>query len=130
MKKVRSKRQRIKGLLQYFEDKNLGTTFNRKYDNARYKVYKVFDECYFDENANKDKIIPLLKGVLPELKFLLKKLKAESEYPDNRRGWETEFEAYGYSDPAYELSYISDRWMCEFRVQWIIDLFDPKGGGF
>ena len=39
---------------------------------------------------------------------------------DNRSGAET----YGFDTIEWDLEYVSDRWRCQFRVQWIIDMLE------
>ena len=74
-----------------------------------------------------------LEKVLPEMKYILGSIrrKITKEYnkdirkgyswasiPDRRRGWET----YGFENIENDLSYVCDRWLNEFRIQWMIDL--------
>ena len=117
---------RSKKLLNYFEDNDLGETSSHQIDKARFKIYRVFDKYYFNDDSVMDEklFIEDLRELIPEFKLIIKKFNFGMV--DNRRGWET----YGYEHPFGDLSYISDRWMSQFRMQWIIDLFDTKGGKF
>ncbi len=121
MKYKKLETSEYKKLKGYFEERDLGLS-NKKLDNCKYKIYKIFDKD--TTRATRVELIPLLKDSKKELKFILKKLREED--PDKRRGWVT----YGYDNIQGDLDYISDRWNCSFRVQWMLDLFDKKGGGF
>lgn len=44
--------------------------------------------------------------------------------PDFRRGWET-YKYESIEKIQLDLSYMSDRFACEFRLQWLLDL--PEG---
>ncbi len=70
-----------------------------------------------------DELILRLKTIKLALHIMYK--KAMKDYPDNRVGSET----YGYKDDESikgDLSYISDRWNCAFRLRWLLDLIDLK----
>lgn len=70
-------------------------------------------------------LLPIFKKELCYIKFLN---KLNKETCDDRSGEET----YGYESEQsvlYDLSYISDRWICEFRLQWLIDLIDKHNDG-
>ncbi len=89
---------------------------------------------YFDsEDFNYEKFLKKLEAVEPELRYILNYFKREiqNDYrkdirksnsyactTDDRRGWET----YGFDNIESNMSYISDRWSCEFRIQWILDV--------
>lgn len=70
-------------------------------------------------------LYPLFRSELRHLKLLNKINKTTC---DDRSGEET----YGYESEESvlcDLSYISDRWICEFRLQWLIDLIDKHNDG-
>lgn len=56
----------------------------------------------------------------------LKKLRvtAKRKEQDNRSGAET----YGFDNWEDDLMNISDKWNCQFRIQWMIDLIKLKKG--
>lgn len=155
MTRSRRKNYKRQPLVQeYFKKHHYGHGDSHKEDNARYKIYQVFDKWYFNRTSIKDLgthyapidryeykesfpfdldgLIIDLEKILPELNYLRGSLYRQNlkDYrkglelalaPDTRRGWET----YGFKDlesVQYNLSYISDRWYCEFRLQWMIDL--------
>lgn len=136
--------KRQKEVLEYFENKNYGLSKSHKMNNARYKVYQVFDNHIFNRSDDipfsTDALIGDLTIVKKDLNYILMVLRreAESRYktalkrksrflfkPDRRRGWET----YGLKDDEKaknDLIYVSDRWLCEFRIQWILDLIEYR----
>jgi hypothetical protein len=70
-------------------------------------------------------LLPIFKKELCYIKFLN---KLNKETCDDRSGEET----YGYESERSvlcDLSYISDRWICEFRLQWLIDLINKHNDG-
>jgi hypothetical protein len=36
------------------------------------------------------------------------------------------FDTYGYDNVLNDLDYISDRWRCDWRIRWIINLLDKE----
>ena len=96
-------------------------------------IRKAFDNAW--DNAQNTTLLsvlsiitplyPLFKSELSYLKFLN---KLNKETCDDRSGEET----YGYESEQsvlYDLSYMSDRWLCEFRLQWLIDLIEKHNNG-
>jgi hypothetical protein len=89
--------------------------------------------------ANVESVLPLLKKMQRTLhtypmltsdrRERQRQLRVKRRYPvlyqpDLRTGWEL----YGYEseeDIIYTLSYISDRWNCDTRINWLVDL--PSG---
>lgn len=70
-------------------------------------------------------LLPIFKKELRYIKFLN---KLNKEVCDDRSGEET----YGYESEQSvlcDLAYISDRWICEFRLQWLIDLIEKHNNG-
>jgi hypothetical protein len=111
--------KRSMGLKQYFKKNHYGyITVN--IDIARYKISKTFDKWYKTEKMKISEIIPELKKNLDSLKFLHKQYKKEEN--DNRSGEET----YGFKTWESDLTYISDRWQCQFRTRWLIDLIENE----
>jgi hypothetical protein len=105
--------KRSNGLKAYFKKHHLGkSTVN--VDRARYKINRIFDEL------TNDNIIETIDLLQKEYKCLIVLYKHfdRSPYRDRRTGFET----YGYTNIAGDLTYVSDRYMCQFRVRWLIDL--------
>jgi len=78
----------------------------------RYEMNKAFDSWF--ETKTTDKFKPLLR----EMNRVWKKWAKEE---DDFSGGE---ETYGYPDDVTtsdNMLYISDRWMCAFRLKWLID---------
>lgn len=63
------------------------------------------------------KDLSYLKEVQHFLESQLAELRSQGFEPDFRRGTDT----YGYGSIEGDLEYISDRWNCEFRIQWLLD---------
>ena len=84
------------------------------------KINKIFNEYLNSDYELTDavKTVMQLKEALPELQKMLK--IAARDDSDNRRGWES----YSFDDWKVNLLYVSDRWNCRFRLQWLIDLVD------
>ena len=83
-------------------------------DIARYKINKIFD------GLTNDNIIETIDALQKEYKSLivLYRYFDRQIYKDRRTGWET----YGYGNIAGDLMYVSDRYMCQFRLRWLLDL--------
>lgn len=121
-KKLNLKQIRTKNILGYFRQNNIGfdNTFDLNY--ARLRIYKVFDEFY-DGNSSNKRIKILINELKKNKKYLeicyKEALKFDKDY---RTGEET----YGYRLRSIRdnLSYISDRWNCSFRIRWILDLIE------
>lgn len=116
------KYKRQKEVVEYFEANNIGHSESHKIDNARYEIYKVFDKNIYDLHPNQEfkleGLIIDLEAHLPALEYLLMTVHRESGFEsDRRRGWES----YGFDTMEDDFMYISDRWFCAFRLQWIID---------
>jgi hypothetical protein len=96
-------------------------------------IRKAFDNAW--NNAQNTTLLSALSNITPvyplfksELRYLKLLNKVNKETCDDRSGEET----YGYESEEsvlYDLGYISDRWMCEFRLQWLIDLIDKHNDG-
>jgi len=87
---------------------------------AHKKINKIFDEYLNSDYELTDAVetVMRLKEALPELQKML--MIASREDTDDRRGWES----YGFDRWKSNLLYVSDRWNCRFRLQWLIDLVD------
>lgn len=105
--------KRSNGLKTYFKKHNLGK-FTVNVDKARYKISKILDGL---TNDNIIETIDLLQKEYKSLIVIYKYLDRTS-YRDRRSGFET----YGYTNIAGDLAYVSDRYMDQFRVRWLIDL--------
>jgi hypothetical protein len=96
-------------------------------------IRKAFDNIWY--NAQNTTLLSALSIITPvyplfksELRYLKLLNKVNKETCDDRSGEET----YGYESEEsvlHDLGYISDRWMCEFRLQWLIDLIDKHNDG-
>jgi len=96
-------------------------------------IRKAFDNVW--NNAQNTTLLSALSNITPvhplfksELRYLKLLNKVNKETCDDRSGEET----YGYESEEsvlHDLGYISDRWMCEFRLQWLIDLIDKHNDG-
>jgi len=101
--------------------------------NRQAVIRKAFDNVW--NNAQNTTLLSALSIITPvyplfksELRYLKLLNKVNKETCDDRSGEET----YGYESEEsvlYDLGYISDRWMCEFRLQWLIDLIDKHNDG-
>jgi len=102
---------------KYYEDNNLG--FGNDSDRAiiaRYRVYKAFDDIIYIRppgfiDFNMNNAVQRLRKELPSIKYLHRQYNE----PDG-----TIYVGNDYGN----LCYISDRWSCEFRLKWLIDLVE------
>jgi hypothetical protein len=88
------------------------------------KIFENFLELQTEDKQEKIKwLINQFKNHLPYLKELRQDCwKKEGDY---RNGFET----YGYNNVAEiysNIEYISDRYNCAFRLNWLIGLIDPS----
>lgn len=44
-----------------------------------------------------------------------------ADFQINENDYRTGAETYGYENVESQLSYISDRWNCAFRLRWLLD---------
>ena len=96
-------------------------------------IGKAFDNVW--DNGQNTTLLSVLSIITPlyplfrsELRYLKLLNKINKTTCDDRSGEET----YGYESEESvlcDLSYISDRWICEFRLQWLIDLIDKHNDG-
>jgi len=98
-------------VFEYFEENNLGFS---KYDSIsilRYRVYTVFDNIIYKRVGDFDmnNAIKELRKVLPQMRKLLNQCNDGSE-------------PYGTDNDYGNLCYVSDRWMSEGRLRWLIQL--------
>ena len=101
--------------------------------NRQAVIRKAFDNVW--DNAQNTTLLSALSIITPvyplfksELRYLKLLNKVNKATCDDRSGEET----YGYESEEsvlYDLGYISDRWICEFRLQWLIDLIDKHNDG-
>jgi hypothetical protein len=121
-----------KEIEKYFDKNNMRYAKPYKVYNTKYEVLKVFNMYFDDEEFEYEELITGLREKEPELQYLLNNLKKLSteEYrndvkrkrswavpTDNRRGWES----YKFDNIKGDMIYITDRWYCIFRIQWILD---------
>ncbi len=110
---------RIQGSWAYYEDNHFTVSSSKKFDNARYLVMLALDNV-----KDPDSFLKSFGDLKLALGYILYRLRKDNIHqgidPDFRSGLET----YGFDKWQGNLSYISDRWMAEFRIQWLIDLID------
>lgn len=82
----------------------------------RHRIYKAFDKCYWKREGDFDMNFTIreLRVALPEMKKLLKMIWTP----------EGDGEGYGTKSDKSNLDYISDRWFCQFRLTWMINLLE------
>ena len=90
---------------------------------ARKNIEKIFDKYYDGEVDSVMELIPELRENMPSLIRMRDKFKQTEN--DNRPGAET----YGFDHNSERLCYISDRWQCRFRTQWMIDMLNHLDEG-
>lgn len=106
-------RKRPQQLKRYFEERSLRLS-SVNIDIAKYKISKIFDE------GINYSTIKLLSKQKDSLSLLLNHYSKKEQ--DARTGEET----YGYDNIYGTLDYISDRWMCPYRIKWILDLIEKE----
>jgi hypothetical protein len=90
-------------------------------DKIKAILWDKFVEDKFLEDATLGQIQAELRTIEKEL--VIANCEQASEENDYRPGVET----YGYFDLEQiklTLEYISDRWNCQFRVRWLLDLIN------
>ena len=86
-------------------------------ETARRKIKYIFNQFY----RHTKKPIELIPDFQKNRAALIKLRDIFSlTENDPRPGSET----YGFETIASDIEYISDRWRCQFRIQWIIDVVD------
>ena len=101
--------------------------------NRQVVIRKAFDNVWDNgQNLTLSSALSIITPLLPifkkELRYIKFLNKLNKETCDDRSGEET----YGYESEQsvlYDLSYMSDRWLCEFRLQWLIDLIEKHNDG-
>ena len=99
-------------------------------DIKRYKKYEAQITNLFDKHIYHNTEYFCLKSFLSDVKTLREPLgyfynHFKRSENDSRSGMET----YGYSSNdsiTNNVLYISDKWQCQFRVRWLIDLIEYK----
>jgi hypothetical protein len=111
--------KRSNNLKNYFKKNNIKNK-SVKVDIAYFKISKIFESM-----TNKN-IVETIDSLLKEFKSLivLWKFYDKKEF-DRRTGRET----YGYKNIETDLKYISDRFSCQFRIRWLIDLLSTDYEG-
>ena len=111
-----TKRQEYRNVLQdvvyrYYKDNNLRLSDNWQETLQRYRVYKAFDNIIYDRTDDfcMNKAVQELRKVLPELRKLVRQCDDGST-------------PYGTESDYGNLCYVSDRWFCEGRLTWLIQL--------
>ena len=83
-------------------------------------LWNKFIEQGFLKTASLIQIQKELKSIEPELEAMYKEYWSENDWRDG-------FDTYGYvclEDIKDNLKYISDRWSCQFRLKWLLDLIN------
>lgn len=88
------------------------------------KIIGDLMDDYLKGRYSSNTMLILLDNEMESLKKL--RVAAKRREQDNRSGAET----YGFESWEDDLEYISDRWNCQFRIQWLIDLIELKRGEF
>lgn len=106
--------KRSNNLKKYFKKNNIRNN-SVNIDIAYFKVSKIFD------SINNKNILTIIDNLRKERKSLvvLWKFYGKNEN-DKRSGQET----YGYNNIKNDLIYISDRFSCQLRIRWLIDLLE------
>lgn len=113
---------KVISIWDYYEKNNLGYFDSFKVCYAKMQIHKVFDKFY-DGNSSKKRIKTLIEELRKNKKYLeicyKETLLSDKDY---RTGDET----YGYKlgNIRGNLSYISDRFFCSFRIRWMLDLIE------
>lgn len=98
-----------------------------RYNKPHNRINKMFDELLKLNRKDEltfERIKNGLLNVLDDL-YYVRDLKAMEE-----NDWRSGYDTYGYKsldDIKCNLIYISDRWSCQFRVQWLIDMVYLEG---
>ena len=92
--------------------------YRAAYDN----IDKVLSKYAYEDEWSLDEFIAELRSHEVALGICHKLLEYEM---DDRPGEET----YGYKDDEdikHNIHYIADRWNCQFRLRWLIDLLKQE----
>ena len=109
-----------------FKRRNRKSRFTCK---AEHKFYSFMDKFYGNSDLyTVDKVIKELTPCLAWLKRYYENVSTKRHGKDlacYRNG----FDSYGYANEKKildDLDYISDRWRCDWRIRWIINLLDKE----
>jgi len=113
----------VNEMLRYYEENNLYVDKDYLVFKARYKLSKVFDKHIFEPTSdlNINDLLNDLRSIKGSIKRLHNHSKSREGNTDPRSGKES----YGYDNDESirsNLLYISDRWYCQFRLRWLLDL--------
>jgi hypothetical protein len=105
------------------------STYNRlgkKAEGRRLILKKMFANFYEIKDVTVDRAVEIITPFVGVIESQLDWL-AHSDYfgHDVRDGYAT----YGYDSDEIiigNLQYISDRWNCQFRLRWVLDLLELK----
>lgn len=130
MNKTRNDKILVKIVNKYYDDNNYGYSDTWQEQLDRYRVYQVMDKWFFNKvrpEFNLDLCLNDLRNISSPLRRLYKQSKHDAgEWANDRSGEEI----YGYENDESiynNLCYISDRWFCQERLRWMIDLLERKG---
>lgn len=109
----------------------LSKRFKRRNRHIRYTCKAEQRFCLFMDKfygkSNLYTIDIVIKQLLPCLSWL--KRQYENVYTkryDYVNNYKSGFDTYGYDNVLNDLDYISDRWRCDWRIRWIINLLDKE----
>ena len=105
-------------IINYFEENNLYLPSSYKEARHKYNIHKVFDKWFFDgkEDFNLNLLIEDLTNIRKSLEFCYK--------ITNENDFRTGLETYGFENIYADFCHINDRWNCQFRLRWILDVLD------
>ena len=94
-----------------------------KVKNAHFMINEFFD--YYTQKEFHH-FSDVLNGLIKQERYL--KIMYNYDLKTDK-DFRTGFETYGYENDKYirnQLSYISGRWNCSFRIKWLLDLIEIK----
>lgn len=102
-------------MLRYFKENNIGFGDTRKEAVLNYRTHKAWDKAFWDRDENiewdMNVCIAELRKELPSFKKYLKYFNDGST-------------PYGTDADYGNLCYISDRWRCQGRLEFLIELLE------
>jgi hypothetical protein len=106
-----------------FKRRNRKSRFTCK---AEQKFCSFMDKFY--GNSDLYTVERVIKELTPYLSWLKRYYEnVATKIPDkNLACYLSGFDTYGYNNVLNDLDYISDRWRCDWRIRWIINLLDKK----
>jgi len=112
-KEDRASSVKVTNVIRYYDDNNLGLPDTWYKTKLQHKIYKTFDKIWNEETEfNMNTAVQEFRYILPTLEKYLKLIKTDTG----------DGSGYGEDNDYGNLCYISDRWNCEFRLAWLINL--------